>query len=85
MKVIDAFPPHRPGKRPRCEGTLAPVTIEFNEARERNRVVDRRRARLGLKHDECGAWARYRIGDRWLCRKHAAYVLLDSLATPEGA
>lgn len=87
-KVVDAYPPQTPGKRPICEGKLSAVVIEGNEARERYHGKtdiwkSKRRARLQLALDRCDNFARYRIGEQWLCRKHAAYALLDSLAERE--
>lgn len=85
MKVLDVYPPQTPGKRPICEGTLSAYVIESNERREQYHKKEpwykqQRRVKNGLPHDQCDNLARYKIGKRWLCRKHAAYALLDSMA-----
>lgn len=82
MKVHDAYPPQSPGKRPICEGQLSAGTTEFNEARERNgsNLISKRRKLLKIPADQCDANARYYVRGKWLCRKHAAYFVLDAIA-----
>lgn len=84
MKVIDAYPPHIPGKRPICEATLSRYVIERNEEWEKRDFRKGKRATMTIPVDQCDCYARYSIDGKWLCRKHAAYALLDSLAQPSG-
>lgn len=79
LNVVDVYPPDVPGKRPTCEAKLGRWTTERNEEWVR-RGLKTRRNRRKVPPDQCDTAARYKIGSKWLCRKHAAYVLLDSLA-----
>lgn len=81
--VIDAFPPNTPGKRPICQGKVGQYTAEANERKQKlngQRYLRSRRGKDEVPPDQCDFNARYLLNGKWLCRKHAAYMLLDSLA-----
>lgn len=81
MKVIDAYPPQSIEKPP--EAQLSRGVVEQNRnwiARKQGGAHFRQRERKGLDQEHCGLNSRYLIEEKYYCRKHAAYVVLDQLA-----
>jgi hypothetical protein len=93
MKVVDHFPtPNDTGVRPICQGQVSEQAREQNAAyierlKQQGRIGQltlyksmRRRNKFNIPLEQCQAYARYRIDDKWFCRRHAAVHVLDNLA-----
>lgn len=82
-KIIDAFPPTAPGRRPYCVAKLSAYVIESNEWRAQKGMKRFKGHRPGVESipvDQCGNFARYKINKKWYCRKHGALIALDLVA-----
>lgn len=82
MKILDVYPPGSAGKRPRCAAKLSYYSAERNErwSKDTPNYLPSYRRNGTVPNDECGHFARYLIDNKYYCRKHAGYVVLDALS-----
>jgi hypothetical protein len=82
--IVDVFPPHSIEVRPLCQAQLSRYCVERNREWAKRKGVPRRmKEQMDKGHpiELCGHQARYKIKGKYYCRKHAALVALDLVAT----